>query len=261
MKNCSLVISTYNWPEALDVCLKSVMEQSILPKDIVIADDGSDDRTTKIIASYQLTSPVEIVHVWQEDIGFRKSIIMNKAILKAKEEYIVQIDGDVILDRHFIADHLYVAESGYFVRGTRSHIAKEQVEAVLKAKETDIRFFSTGVVNRFNAIRIPYLSWLVTKKRKSGQSVRGCNMAFWKADFKDVNGYNNDLRGWGHEDEELATRLVNHGIIKKAVKFRCIQYHLYHELASRDKEESHNDVLWKIRESGITRCKNGCAEV
>ncbi|MBE8722318.1 glycosyltransferase family 2 protein [Sphingobacterium pedocola] len=257
MENCTLLISTYNWPQALDLCLQSVMKQSKLPKEIVIADDGSDRDTAEIIDKYRIVNKVPIKHVWQEDLGFRKSLIMNKAVKGASYEYIVQIDGDVILNRNFIEDHLIVAERSTFVRGTRAHIRKEYVQEMFLNSQSDFKFYSKGIKNRFNAIRLPSLSWLVSKRELSGRSVRGCNMAFWKTDFVQVNGYNNDLKGWGHEDEELATRLVNNGIIKKSVKFRCIQYHIFHPLASRELENIHDDLLFDVRNNKIIRCENG----
>lgn len=257
MENCTLLISTYNWSQALDLCLQSVMKQSKLPKEIVVADDGSDRFTAEIIDKYRKLNKVPIKHIWHEDLGFRKSLIMNKAVKCVSYDYVIQIDGDVILDRNFIEDHLIVADRAAFVRGTRAHIREEYVQKMFLSAQTDFKFYSKGIKNRFNAVRWPLFSWLVSKKEFSGRGVRGCNMAFWKADFVQVNGYNNDLKGWGHEDEELATRLVNNGIIKKSVKFRCIQYHIFHPLASRELENIHDDVLFNVRKDKTIRCENG----
>ncbi len=257
MKNCSLVISTYNWPEALNVCLLSVMNQSHLPSEIIIADDGSDERTKEVIEAYQKIDKVEIVHIWHPDDGFRLSTIRNKAIAKARYSYIVQIDGDIVLNRHFIQDHLAVAEEQCFIRGTRSHITQPFVQETLKQRKINFRFYSKGVKNRFNALRIPFLSWIVTKKKLSGKNIKGCNMAFWKKDFIEVNGYNNALTGWGHEDEELATRMVNKGVQKKSVKLRCVQFHIFHPLATRNDEHVHNSTLSQLRASGAAWCEDG----
>ena len=96
----SLIISTYNWPEALSRCLDSVMSQTVQPTEIIIADDGSTIETKHVIDDYSRRSVVPIVHVWHEDDGFRLSMIRNKAIVRAKGEYIIQIDGDVVLEKH-----------------------------------------------------------------------------------------------------------------------------------------------------------------
>jgi len=94
MKSVTLLISTYNWVEALRVCVSSVFFQTRLPDEIVIADDGSKEETRKAIEELKRKSPVPLIHVWHEDKGFRKSMILNKAIAKASGEYIIEVDGD-----------------------------------------------------------------------------------------------------------------------------------------------------------------------
>ena len=101
----SLIIATYNWPEALRLCLDSILRQTILPSEIIIADDGSDERTTKLIHEFTQNASFPIFHEWHEDRGFRKTIVLNKAISKASSSYIIQIDGDIIASPNFIEDH------------------------------------------------------------------------------------------------------------------------------------------------------------
>ena len=101
----SLIVATYNWPEALNLCLLSIKNQKVLPAEVIIADDGSGQQTRLLIEKFQSDFPVPLIHVWHEDLGFRKSIVLNMAIKKASGEYIVQVDGDVILDQNFINDH------------------------------------------------------------------------------------------------------------------------------------------------------------
>ena len=118
----SLMISTYNWKEALSLCLYSVFAQTVKPCEILIADDGSRDDTKQLIDKMRTKTDIPIVHVWHEDKGFRLSAIRNRSIERAKGDYIIQIDGDILLDKHFIADHLELAEKGYFVCGSRVHL-------------------------------------------------------------------------------------------------------------------------------------------
>ena len=47
--NCSLIICTYNWPEALSFVLASVTTQTELPNEIIVADDGSGELTSRKI--------------------------------------------------------------------------------------------------------------------------------------------------------------------------------------------------------------------
>ncbi|MGK9119239.1 glycosyltransferase family 2 protein [Olivibacter sp. LS-1] len=256
----SLIISTYNWPEALSLSLKSVLAQKILPNEVIIADDGSTEETKCIIDSFRSIFPVPLKHVWHEDKGFRKTIILNKAVAEASGEYIIQIDGDVILDANFVEDHLRVAESKTFIRGTRAHLTKEVIPAVFETKRVDFSFLSKGVKHRFNALRLPRMAWLFTRKRSCSKSVRGCNLAYWKRDFVRINGYNNMLEGWGHEDEEMASRLINIGIKKKRLKLMAIQYHIYHPVASKMHENRHLRLLNQSLFEKLKRCENGYFE-
>ena len=119
MTSCSLLISTYNWPDALELCLKSVLLQSTMPGEIIICDDGSTAETAKVVADFTKISPVPVVHVWQEDKSFRLAMIRNKGFVVATGRYIIQADGDLIFHQHFIRDHLRFAKPGYFTTGSR----------------------------------------------------------------------------------------------------------------------------------------------
>ena len=104
MFRTSLIISTYNWPEALQLCLKSVLRQKLMPGEIIIADDGSDARTKSVVDQFKDIAAVPVKHVWHSDEGFRLAAIRNKAIAAANGDYIIQIDGDMILHPYFIKD-------------------------------------------------------------------------------------------------------------------------------------------------------------
>src|SRR5690606_29169804 len=137
---------------------------------------------------------------------------------------------------------------------------KEILPSMFEEEKIDFSCYAMGVRNRFNAIRLPFLAWMFTKKKRCSKSVRGCNIAFWKRDFVAVNGYSNDLQGWGHEDEELAARMVNSGILKKGLKFKAVQYHISHHVASRNHCDKHKVSLYKTLNEELKRCVNGYHE-
>jgi glycosyltransferase involved in cell wall biosynthesis len=253
----SLIISTYNWPGALKLCLKSVQRQILLPDEVIVADDGSGEDTRQLINSFVGVMPIPVKHVWHEDEGFRKTLILNKAIKEASGEYIVQIDGDVILNDYFIKDHLFSAEYGTFVRGTRAMLSQKKTQEIFHSQNIRLSPWDSGVLNRNNAIRSSIFKSLGSRKEMSSRSVRGSNLAYWKSDFIQVNGYDNELTGWGHEDEELAARFINNGISKKIVKLCAIQYHLYHPNLSRHNERSQNQAVQKTLTEKILRCTKG----
>lgn len=256
----TLLVSTYNWPQALALCLNAALLQTRLPDEIVIADDGSKDETRKTIEQFRQRTDIPIVHCWQEDKGFRKTRILNLAIAQSTGEYIIQIDGDIVMDRRFIADHLSQVQPHTFLRGSRAGVSEAFTQEVLSSGKIDFSAFSQHLQNRFNAFRSRLLAMLLCRKSDDVRHVKGCNTSFWKEDFIAVNGYNNDLSGWGHEDIELAARLYNNGTTLRIIKALAVGYHLHHPLYSRADEGTNLTVYNQVMEQHIKRCQNGYNE-
>lgn len=249
-KTCTLLISTYNWPEALLLCLESVAKQSVPPKEIIIADDGSGTATKKVIDDFAKRSSIAIQHIWHPDNGFQLSKIRNKAIDAAQYPYIIQIDGDVILDTHFVEDHLRIATEKFFVTGSRVNLKEDFSKKLLRqATLPEFKTLKNNAINKTNSLRIPLITSLLEDfykvKGKYKDFTRGCNMAYWKADILKVNGYDESMVGWGSEDKELVVRLLNLGVKKKFAKFSAIQYHIWHPYASREKETINHNIYIK----------------
>jgi len=232
-KTCSVVLSTYNWPEALDLCLASLLKQTRMPDEIIVADDGSGEATQRVIEKYKQLSPVPLIHVWQPDEGFKKAAILNKAIARATGEYIVALDGDIIAERHFVEDHMNAAGPGHYCFGTRVTIKKSHLPELFKQRQTSFGLLSRGIKKRFRGLRLPFMLPHLKKYPQISTKFRGCNCSFWRADFIKINGYNEDYVGWGGEDYELAVRfhkILDYGL---RLKHLGIGYHIYHKEASK----------------------------
>lgn len=254
----TLIISTYNWPEALKIILLSVINQTYLPIEVIVADDGSRDDTRELIEEMQKSFPCKLIHVWQEDNGFRVSEIRNKAIVKAAGDYIVQIDGDIILEKHFIEDHYLFAQKSFFTQGSRVKLSPKSSSEILRDGKVDIPF-SWSSFFQPNRLRLRFLQnyFRFIYKVNHPYLVRGCNIAFWKEDLLRVNGYNEDIIGWGYEDNELGARLIFAGIKRQFLKIGAVGYHLDHPINSRDKvNQNHKTFLETINSEG-TYCQNG----
>lgn len=253
----SLLISTYNWPRALELCLAGVLRQRKMPDEILIADDGSGDETRRVIADFAARCTVPVRHLWQEDDGFRKTAICNKAFAAATGDYIIQTDGDCIPHRDFVADHLRFARPGCYVGGSRAHLGKPLTERILSGKiPPPANWLTTGIEDHFNALRFPWLAPLFIGYKPD--NVRGCNFSCWREDLVAVNGYDETYTAWGGEDSELSYRLRNLGRRKRAMKFAGFVYHLYHPEASRDTYYAVNRSrsLLSLKEHKI-RCEKG----
>ncbi|TLV02091.1 glycosyltransferase family 2 protein [Dyadobacter luticola] len=231
----SLIISTYNWPEALRLCLLSVKMQSVLPCEVIVADDGSTAQTAELIEAIRADFPVKLIHIWQEDEGFRLSKIRNKAIATSSCDYVIQIDGDLVLHKHFIKDHLAMRKRGTFVAGSRVLMDKPLSDKLVQLQRPRVDLFQPGLKNICNRFSIRWLSRYMADRYKNQDifTLRGCNMAFWKEDLVRVNGYNEVFHAWGREDNEIAVRLLNSGLKKRAIKFGGVVFHIFHPEADR----------------------------
>ncbi|NTU98366.1 MAG: glycosyltransferase [Chlorobiaceae bacterium] len=257
-KSCSLVITTYNWPEALDLTLRSAFSQSEPPSEIIIADDGSTRETAALVESYRNAAGIPLHHIWQADLGYRLAASRNRAIAFAQCEYIVIVDGDMVLQRHFIHDHKRSARKGSFIQGSRVLLPRRYTSRCLETKEIDVPLCEKGIQNRKNAIRLPGLSTLLgAVTGTSLKGIRGCNLSFFRQDCISVNGFNEDFTGWGREDSEFAVRLINRGILRRNVKFSAVAYHLWHAENKRDSLPENDLLLEKAVRDQATYCPNG----
>ncbi len=248
----ALLISTYNSPEYLRLSLDSVLRQSVMPDEVLVADDGSAEPTAQVVREFSAVAGIPVKHVWHEDKGFRLAAIRNKGIAAAVSDYIIQIDGDIILHPDFVKDHKRFARKGSFVTGSRTLLSKELSGKLLAMHAGNLLPHFPG------SHRFPWLTPLFAGLRSSdGTYVRGCHMAFWREDLLRVNGYNEDITGWGREDSELSWRLMNAGLRKRFLKFGAVEYHLYHPEASRACDEANIAIMQRARDGHMVRVPNG----
>lgn len=253
----SLIITTYNWKEALELSLLTVFKQSLFPDEIIIADDGSDSATKETVDRLTKASPVPLIHSWQQNKGFRLARSRNKAIAKSTGEYLILIDGDILLERHFIADHVQAAKTGFFVQGSRVLLNEMATQHALQQKKLGICVCAPGIENRKNCLRSNLLSRLFSFSSKKLTGIKTCNFAFWKKDAQAVNGFNEEFLGWGREDSEFTARLLNNGIKRQNIRFNALAYHLYHPINSRQSLEANDAILARTCEQQLTWCDQG----
>lgn len=256
----SLCISTYNWAEALELCLESVLLQTHLPDEIIIGDDGSTEETKKLIDRLRPKFSIPVKHIWQPDEGFKLAQIRNKSFAAATANYIIQIDGDLILNKYFIEDHLRFAHRGTFISGARSLLNAEGAKNLFSRKNIEYIAKHYRLAKKYNATRFlpaAFVMHQLQKGRRQIKYVLGANMSFWKDDILKVNGYNEDFKGWGKEDNDLSIRLSNAGIKLHFLKFAGVVYHLYHKEASKERMQQNELLLMEAMSQKQTFVANG----
>ena len=253
----TLLITTYNWSEALQLVLLSAKNLSVQPYEIIIADDGSKDQTKLLIEKFIKNSNLSIRHIWHEDKGFRRSAILNKAIAQAEGDYIIQLDGDCIMHKDFVKDHITASRENTYLFGSRVTIKKEMLPGIFESQKIRFGFFDKGISKRTRNLRIPLFSKWYASKPQISKKMRGCNLSYWKKDFINVNGYNEDIEGWGREDSELILRMLHSGVLGKRLRYAGIIYHIWHRVLPKDKLDRNNELQEKTMLEKIKRCTNG----
>ena len=253
----ALVVNTFNQPDYLLRLLNALGRQTLLPQEVVLADDGSEDQTRAVFEDWASRQSFPCSRVWQEHAGFRRARILNLAIARAAGTYLVFLDGDTVPHPAFVADHLQLAQPGRFVQGHRALI--EQAGASffgLGEFSTDRRraLLRGQLRGLKHAYRWP---WPVRRYRSDLRGIRGCNLAIWRDDLIKVNGYNEAFTGWGREDSELAVRLMNAGARRLDVRGWAICYHLWHPPVSRANLPANDEILQSALAQRAVWCETG----
>jgi glycosyltransferase involved in cell wall biosynthesis len=265
----SVVLLTYNWPRALELMLESLARQTQLPHEVIVADDGSTEETAAVVKRMAASYPVPLRHLWQEDRGFRAARARNRGIAASRGDYVILLDGDMLMHPQFIADHLMLAERGFFLQGGRIKATPGESRRLLEGKPpvfapwSDANFNEFDGTRRLYAFRSPMLARWKARSRNGGR-VMSCNMSFWRDDLLRVNGFDERMEGYGAEDRELAARLENTGLKRRALKWAALAVHLWHDSRSPpdvdDMSLPNNRLFHATRTQGITWCERGISQ-
>ena len=262
----SIIVTTYNRPDALLAVLQSLAAQSDGAFEVLVADDGSRAETAVAIAEVAVDFPVSLIHLWQSDDGFRAAAARNLAVAASAGDYLVFVDGDCVLRADFVARHRALAETGWFVAGNRVLLGKEFTAKVLQTPRAELhgdsrltwlgRRFS-GAINRWLPLCfIPGQGWRKRQPQR-WQGARTCNLALWRRDFDTVNGFDEAFQGWGHEDADLAIRLLHAGVQRKDGRFATAVLHLWHHENDRSNLPENERRLAEILAGDRVRAQHG----
>jgi len=242
----SIVVTTYNWPTALNLCLQSLLIQTDKDFEIIIADDGSKKETEEMVKEFQKNPDIYIKYIWQEDLGFRKTTILNKAIQITDGEYIIFLDGDCITQPDFVEKHRALRRAKAMVTGSRILLSDSLSKQLLADPSWDFNSLKrrslfhrlSGRMNKFMPlwIKLPY-GPLRNYKGFVWKRIKGCNMAVWKSDILNVQGFSERISGWGHEDADLVFRLHLSGIMRISGSWCTEILHLYHAETNKSKHK------------------------
>lgn len=261
----SLIVATYNRPDALAGVLRSLSRQTDRNFEIVVADDGSEPQTCEVVKEWSAKVGVPLKHIWQEDRGFRLAEIRNRAIAASAGNYLIFLDGDSIARPDFVAAHRRLAEPGFFVGGNRVLLSQALTEHILGRNlepegwtlGTWAMKRSQGDINRLLPLLSLPLGLLRKRLANEWEGVRGGNFAFFRGDLERVDGFETSFVGWGLEDSDIIIRMIRSGVKRKDGRFATGVLHLWHPEADRSQLAAHRAKLDELLKSDRVRSLRG----
>lgn len=271
----SLIITTYNRPDALRLALTGVARQQLAAQlaahevEVLVADDGSRDDTRELVQHFARDFPFALHHVWHEDRGFRAGAIRNRSAVRSSGRYLIFVDGDCIPAPDFLCRHWQLAEAGWTVAGNRVLLSEAYTKTMTETQNSALlswtaaqawAAFRRGDINK----PLPLLRLLDSPLRKLGAAnwkiFRTCNVGVWREDLERVNGFDEEFQGWGYEDSDLAVRLLRSGCRIKNGRFAASVYHLWHRENDRSQQAENWQRFERVLQSDHVLARRGLTQ-
>jgi glycosyltransferase involved in cell wall biosynthesis len=269
MNPISVIVTTYNWPEALKLCLDSLFVQTDRNFEIIIADDGSTANNLEQARRHCENEKVPVQYVHHDDRGFRAGTIRNKAAARAIGDYLLFVDGDCLMRPDFVGTHRRLAEEGCFVPGNRillnraftDQVLGEMTPLYLKPWPYFLPLRLFGKINRISALMKLPLGRLRLFQPGKWQKAMTCNLGIWKTDFIAVNGFDELFEGWGYEDSDLVIRLIHNGVKRKEGRFAAPVLHLWHPHHDKSRQDTNYRLLMeRLAKQDLTVAEKGVSQ-
>ena len=267
----SVIVSVYQRPRYLELVLRGYAAQSDPRFELVIADDGSGPEVLQVIESARAGTGMELVHVWHEDRGFRKTTILNRAIMAARGDYLLFTDGDCVPRRDLVEAHRALARPRRYVAGGYLKLPPPVSGAIDEAAVDSGRMADLGWLREqgwkpgrraLRLVRSRRLATLFDRLTPTPAHFHGNNASTWRDALREVNGFEGDM-GYGGLDRALGYRLENAGVRGIQARHRAVVMHLHHDRPYRDEAavRANRQLLASIRRTGEVRARNGLAEI
>jgi glycosyltransferase involved in cell wall biosynthesis len=258
MPQLSLIIAVYKNTQNLLLILKALGQQSFQDFEVIIAEDNEGENMRVFVEESKKNHTFTIKHIAQADAGFRKDMALNKAVAIAQADYLVFIDGDCVPHRHFLKAHFDNQKEGVALYGRRVMLSEKHTQTVLLSQDLTTLSFINLLINKAERLDCGlYLPFLPEGRKNAKTGIWGCNWSIHKKHLIAVNGFDEDyqLPGFG-EDVDIEWRLLASGVKLRFIKYKAIQYHLYHQLNYTDTQINENLLTQKKAQNQVY-CEHG----
>ena len=267
----SLIISVYNNVRFLKKVLDSVNAQTFKNFEVIISEDAMHDGMKKFLENYPLEYSYQ--HLVQEDLGWRKNLALNRAILAAKSDYLIFIDGDCLIHPQFVEKHIFYSKENRILAGRRVMLNEKLTSMIIEEGMCPSEIEKYLIHNLFSlnkeGIGFPEEGFFLNPKKIWGllpyfrnvKKILGCNISFSKEAIMSINGFDEDykLPAVG-EDLDISWRFKILGYKIFSVRNYAVQYHLHHE--RNWAEQNFNlSLMQEKKKKNKVRCLNGIEKI
>lgn len=258
MVKASVILAFYNRIDFLKLVLAGFERQTFKHFEIIIADDGSSSQVVQEIETVSRAFRFPIIHLWQEDKGFRKNKILNKAIMSANSNCLIFVDADCVPHSEFVKEHFNYKKSGVCLTGRRVNLSENYTSnlTVEKVKNgflenNNFSLMIDGIFGKsFDVEKGFYFknSFLRNFFNKKKRGLLGCNFSIHKEDFLRINGFDERYEAPSiGEDSDVEFRLKLCNVEIKSLNNIAVQYHLYHKL--QDRPQKNLDLFSEVQKN------------
>jgi len=186
----SVIVAVYNQEKYIGRCLRSLLHQTMSHSDyeIIVVDDGSDDRTPYALELFYDPSD-SVISVIRNESNYGLPVSVNRGLRVARAPYVVRVDSDDFVNVNFLNVLYYYLESNKYADAVAcDYLLLDDAE---------------GELGRFNCLNDPI----------------ACGIMFRKKQLFDVGLYDESFSH--HEDRDLRIRF------EKKYKIQRLELPLY----------------------------------
>lgn len=267
----TLIISVYANTVFLKAVLDSLKDQTWNNFDIIVSEDGESLEMKTFLSSYPFEHPWQ--HLTQEDLGWRKNSALNKAVMNAKSDYFVFIDGDCVLHPRFMEMHHLFSKTNEILAGKRlklnDDLSQKLILQRLSVKEVEYFLIRNFFKLRKLGVKFQEEGFFIDPDKILGfipgirkmTQLKGCNMSFSRAALLRINGFDEDyIKPAIGEDIDLAWRFKKAGYALFSLRNLAVQYHLNHKENWTDQSEN-IQMMNEKQKANLYICLNGIEKI
>ncbi len=231
----AVLVTTFERPGHLRRVLASIAAQRGVAGaiEVVVTDDGSRDETRHIVRRFAASVGFPLRFTTHPHDGFHVARCRNEGVEASTAPYLLFLDGDCIIPPDHLRTHLDRRTPGCVMAGYPIPLNQALSSEITEAEARDGSYLSRVPLRKRLKMRWRHLRALGYSLigHATRPKLLGGNLGIAREDYERINGYDENFRGWGCEDDDLRMRLSATGVRIASIAWWTNTYHLWHPKA------------------------------